>query len=523
MEVQVLSSAPLFFVSRSLLVAFLVAAGPGPVSLPMTLFTGETVRKFLPATMPGGVAVFDADNDGQLDLYFPNGAPLPGGRKTLPAHANRFFRNRGAMRFEDRTTASGLSGTGYDFAAAAGDFDRDGQVDLLVSGLRGVTLYRNRGQGVFEDVTARSKLDNHGRWSVGAAWLDIDNDGDLDLFVVNYVQWDPATEKPCLVDGQPDFCHPRAYQPQPNALFRNEGDGTFTDISASSGIAQHPGKGMAAAVADFDLDGRLDIFVTNDRVFNFLFRNLGDGRFEEVAFARGVAAPANGNPPSAMGADAQDFDNDGRPDLVYTALRDETFPLYRNAGAEFVEATVSSRLSVLTRAMAGWGIVFADLDNDGWKDLAVARGEVLSATGSKGALAREPLSWLRNIEGRHFVAGDAIPATNQLYRGLAVADLDNDGCLDLVATALQAAPQVIKRACPPASHWLEVSVSAGARVQVGPQWRHATYTSGYASSCNCPLHFGVSAGTVNVKVTWPDGKQKTLSDVPVDRRIAVEP
>ena len=188
-----------------------------------------------------------------------------------------------------------------------------------------------------------------------------------------------------------------------------------------------------------------------------------------------------------------------------------------------METTVSSRLSVLTRSMAGWGIVFADLDNHGWIDLVVARGDVLSATGSKGALAREPLSWLRNIDGRQFVAGDAIAAPNQLYRGIAAADLDNDDCLDLVATALQAAPQVIKRACPPASHWLEVSVSFGARVQVGSQWRHATYTSGYASSCNCPLRFGVSAGTVNVKVTWPNGRQKLMSDVQVDRRMALEP
>ena len=473
--------------------------------------------------MPGGVAVFDADNDGLLDLYFLNGAPLPAGRKTEAAHANRFFRNRGGMNFEDRTAAAGLAGTGYDFAAAAGDFDGDSHVDLLVSGLRGLTLYRNRGQGTFEDVTARSKLDNQGRWSVGAAWLDIDNDGDLDLFVVNYVRWDPTAEKPCLVEGQPDFCHPRFYAPQPNALFRNNGDGTFTDISDSSGIARHLGKGMAAAVADFDLDGRMDIFVTNDRVFNFLFRNLGEGRFEEVAFERGVAVPASGNPPSAMGVDAQDFDNDGRPDLTYSALRDETFPLYRNAGADFVDVTISSRLSVLTRAMAGWGIVFADLDNDGFKDIVAARGGVLSATGSRGATAREPLSWLRNVDGQRFVNGTAIAAPNQLYRGLVTVDLDNDGCLDLVATARQAAPQVIKRACPPGNHWLNVKASAGARVQVGSQWRHVTYTSGYASSCNCPLHFGVGPGVVEVRVTWPNGARQVISEVKVDRTISVQP
>ncbi|MBY0507668.1 MAG: CRTAC1 family protein [Bryobacteraceae bacterium] len=471
-------------------------------SLPMSLFTGETARKPLPATMPGGIAVFDADNDGLLDIFFANGAPLPAGRKTSPLHSNRFFRNRGAMRFEDRTAAAGLAGVGYDFAAAAGDFDRDGHIDLLVSGLRGLTLYRNRGQGIFEDVTARSGLDNLGRWSVGAAWLDIDNDGDLDLFVVNYVRWDAATEKACVVEGRPDFCHPRFYEPQPNALFRNDG-GRFTDISVESGIAQHAGKGMAAAVADFDLDGRPDIFVTNDRAFNFLFHNLGNGRFSEIAFESGVAVPASGNPPSAMGTDAQDYDNDGRPDLVYTALRDETFPLYRNAGAEFTDATMTSGLSTLTRAMAGWSIVFADLDNDGRKDLAIARGEVLSATGAKGATGREPLTWLRNT-GARFEAGAPIAAPPQLYRGLVAADLDNDGCLDLVATALQAAPQVIKRACPPGSHWLKVIAPPGARVSVDGQWRHVTYTSGYASSCHCPLHFGVGAGPVRVKTGEKD-------------------
>ncbi len=509
---------------RVLITGLIFAAFPIASTLPFTLFTGESARKYLPATMPGGVAVFDADNDGLLDLFFPNGAPLPAGRKAHALHGNRLFRNLGAMKFEDRTAASGLVGTGYDFGAAAGDYDRDGHVDLLVSGLRGIALYRNRGLGVFEDVTAKSGLDNLGRWSVGAAWLDIDNDGDLDLFVVNYVRWDPTTEKACVVEGQPDFCHPRFYEPQPNALFRNNGDGTFSDISESSGIGKHAGKGMAAAVADFDLDGKMDIFVTNDRTFNFLFRNVGGGRFEEVAFDWGVAVPASGNPPSAMGADAQDFDNDGRPDLVYTALRDETFPLYRNTGREFADATVSSRMSILTRAMAGWGIVFADLDNDGFKDIVAARGEVLSGTGSRGPIAKEPLSWLRNTDGKVFAAGEAIVAPKALYRGLAVADLDNDGCPDLVATSLQAAAQVIRRVCPVENKWLKVQVDApGARVEVNGQWRHVTYTSGYASAYHGPLLFGLGRkSTANVRVTWTDGTVRHLESVKANQLIMVK-
>ena len=470
-----------------LLAAALLAADPWTATpLPFTLVTGETARKPLPATMPGGVAVFDFDNDGRLDLFFPNGGALPNG----PKAPDKLLRNLGGLKFEDVTARAGVAGADYHFAAAAADFDRDGRVDLLVCGLRSVTLYRNLGDGRFADVTRDSGIDNQGRWSTGAAWFDYDADGDLDLFVVNYVAWNPATERECVVAGKPDFCHPRFYEPQPNALFRNEGKGKFTDVSAASGIAAHKGKGMAAAVADFDADGRPDIFVTNDRVFSFLFRNKGNGTFAEAAFDFGVAAPLDGKPASAMGADAQDFDNDGRPDLTYTALADETFPLYRNHdGRDLADATAPTGVAVLTRAMAGWGVAFADLDNDGWKDLAYARGGVLSRQ-------PQPLSWLRNEKGQRFANAGVLDAMSRMHRGLVAADLDDDGCLDLVVTVLEAPARVVRNPCRATGHWLEVQASPATRVRVNRQWREAWTTSvGYASSYVGPLHFGVGAET----------------------------
>jgi hypothetical protein len=502
---------------RLLIGAFLFLAGDwSETALPMRLVTNEGARKHLPATMPGGIAVFDFDGDGRLDLFFPNGASLPGGAKR-PHESNKLFRNVGGMRFEDATARAGLAGNGYDFAAAAGDFDGDGRLDLLVAGLRRVTLYRNLGGGQFADVTAAAKLDNQGRWSVGAAWLDYDGDGRLDLFVVNYVAWDPASEPESKVEGVIDFCHPQHYAPVANALFRNNGDGTFADVSAIAGIAALKGKGMAVAVADFNGDRRPDLFVTNDRMFNFLLLNEG-GKFREAAFDWGAAVPASGNPPSSMGVDAQDFDNDGRPDLVYTALRDETFPLYRNLGAEFEEITAKSGLGVLTRAMAGWGVVFADLDNDGRKDIAVARSDVLSRSGARGANAPEPLAWFRNA-GAKFATG-AIGVKPRMYRGIVAADLDGDGCLDLVATALNEAPVIVRNPCP-AGNWLMVAgAPVGSTVQVAGQYRYCSTAVGYASSYAGPLHFGLGAArSADVTVTFANGESKTLRGVPSNQVV----
>ena len=315
---------------------------PAPIrfeyqAIPFVLENSVTPRKHLPETMPGGVAVFDFDNDGYPDIFFTNGAEMPGLQKSSTKFSNRLFRNNGHGGFEDVTAKAGLAGTGYDIGVAVGDFNNDGFKDLFVAGVYRNTLYRNNGDGTFTDITAKAGLakpdERYGRlWGVAAAWLDFDGDGLLDLFVVNYCIWDPQKEIRCETGGKPDYCHPKNYEGLPNSLYRNNGDGTFTDVSASSGIRKYVGRGMSAAVADYDGDGRPDIFVTNDKLFNFLFHNDGGGKFSEKAFDAGVAATEDGNPVSGMGVDFRDINNDGLPDLFFTALPDETFPLYINAG-----------------------------------------------------------------------------------------------------------------------------------------------------------------------------------------------
>jgi hypothetical protein len=494
--------------------------------LPMVHTTGETAKKPLPATMTGGFAVFDYDNDGLLDLYFSNGGVFPAGRKSSPAHSNRLFRNHGGMRFADTTNRAGVAGKDYAFGAAAADFDNDGRVDLLVSELHGVTLYRNLGGGSFEDVTSKAGLDNRGRWAVASAWLDFDNDGDLDLFVGNYVEYDPATERTCLVNGKPDFCHPKYYPATSNALFLNRGNGTFDDVSEAVGLNAHKGKAMSLAVADFDGNGYADVFVTNDRLFNSLFLNRGGQKFEEAAFEWGVAVPGDGNPPSSMGADAQDIDRDGRPELTYAALRDETFPLYWNTGKGFADRTAASRMSVLSRPMSGWAILFADLDNDGWQDILAARSDALSASGGRAGTAKEPPAWFRNLGNSRFAAGpgwEGLPKA--MYRGAMAADLNNDGCLDVILTALQEPPRILWNPCPAGARWLAVDVrQPGARVRVGEQWRIVSSASGYSSSYAGPQHFGLGEATeADVEVVWPGGRSKRLGKVAAGRRVKVEP
>jgi hypothetical protein len=283
--------------------------------------------------MPGGVAAFDYDNDGRVDILFTNGASIPSLKKDSPKFYNRLFHNEGGMKFRDATAESGLAGDGYSMGVAAGDFDNDGKADLFVAGVHHNALFRNLGNGKFEDVTSKSGIKSD-EWSVAAGWFDFDNDGLLDLFVVNYGAWSPAYDRFCgdSSKGLRVYCHPKYFEPRPNQLYRNRGDGTFEDVTAKSGILQHKGRGMSVAFADYDADGLLDVFVTNDNLPNFLFHNLGKGKFEETALLAGVAVLDHGKPVASMGADFKDYDNDGRPDITVTALNGETFPLFHNDG-----------------------------------------------------------------------------------------------------------------------------------------------------------------------------------------------
>lgn len=488
-----------------------------------------TPRKHLIETMAGGLAAFDYNNDGRTDLYFTNGAPPADLTKRGPADWNRLYRNDGGLTFTDVTEEAGVRGHGYSIGAAAGDYDNDGFVDLFVAGVERNLLYRNTGKGGFEDVTERAGISSS-VWSVAGAWLDVDGDGWLDLFVVNYLKWSASDDRFCGDRGRDIrvYCHPRHYEGLPNTLYRNRGDGTFEDVSEKSGVTRHVGKGMSAAVADYDGDDRLDLFVTNDAVPNFLFRNLGGGRFEETALLAGVALPLHGRPVSSMGVEFRDYDNDGRPDLHVTALAGETFPLFHNdGGGQFSDRTGPSELARATLRRSGWGTVMADLDNDGWKDLFTANSHVNDRIEAFEAHAYlEPNAVFRNVGNGTFrdvsaAVGEGF-LTPRAHRGAVAADLNGDGRLDLVTTALGERPVIWENMTPGTNRWIAVKLAGagtrdaiGARVRIGRQVNSMATAVGYASSVHAPVHFGLgpAEAVTEIEVVWPGGAKQLLKNV----------
>ena len=526
--------------------ASMTRAAPGPVrlvdvsesaGLAFVYQHSPTAQKYFIESTPAGLAVFDYNGDGRPDIFFSNGAPTPSLDKSAAVYWNRLFRNDGAMKFTDVTAAAGVRGVGYATGAAAADYDNDGRVDLFVAGVGRHQLLHNHGDGTFEDVTARSGIAS-GEWAVGGAWLDYDNDGLLDLFVVNYVRWTPETNRYCgdQTRGIRIYCHPRYFEGLPNRLYRNHGNGSFEDVSARSGIAAHVGKGMSAAIGDVDHDGRQDIFVTNDTVPNFLFRNKGDGTFTETALLDGVSVPASGRPVSAMGTDIQDYDNDGWEDVFFTALSGETFPLFRNdRRGSFVETTRTSNLAASTIKVSGWCAAFADVDNDGWKDIFTANSHANDRIGETEAAGWKLANsvFLNDGEGRFRDASAeaGLAGHAAVHRGCGVADFDGDGRLDVVVLTLGTRAELWKNESAPANRWLIVRLTGtksnrdgiGARVIVGQQMRMMTTAIGYASSSHAGLHFGLGPDmeSVSVKVEWPSGTTQAVDAVKPNQAVEI--
>jgi hypothetical protein len=509
------------------------------------LDSDETPERHAPETMAGGVAVFDYNNDGKLDIFFTNGADISTLHKSSPKYSNHLFENDGHGHFTDVTAKAGLAGTGYDIGVAVADYDNDGYEDIFVAGVYKNTLYHNNGDGTFTDVTAKAGLNKpdleYGPlWSVGAVWVDVNNDGLLDLFVINYMKWDIKHEPSCPIDGHADYCNPKMYKPTPNQLFLNNGDGTFTDASAKWGLRSHPGKGMAGATADFDLDGKMDVFVANDKEFNYFFRNKGTS-FDEIGFDANVALREDGVFISGMGVDFRDLDNDGYPDIVVVALDNETFPIYRNAGkGTFAEVTEQSGMTMLSLAMGGYSPTIADFDNDGWKDIFVSRGHVQSLLSAPRIAVEQPNTVFRNLGGMKFAALTAEAGLTSRpparHRGSAIGDLNGDGCIDVVVTALQAPAEIWMNDSPGSNHWLEIKLQGtksnrdgiGARITVvtksGTQYDHKSTAAGYASSSAGPVHFGLGPNSYAdlVEIRWPSGTVQRMRSVASDQILTVK-
>jgi tetratricopeptide (TPR) repeat protein len=489
---------------------------------------------FIGDTMGGGVGLFDYDDDGWLDIYFVNGCPLPFDPGSPPA-PNKLFRNRGDGTFEDVTDRAGVGGRGYGMGCAVGDYDRDGHADLFVTGLGTTVLYRNRGDGTFEDVTARARVGSS-RWTTAAGFADLDADGDLDLVAVTYVAADPARVPVCHDQlGKPIHCQPGQFPPECDHLFRNNGDGTFTDVSREAGLDVPGGNGLGLAIADLDGDGRLDLFVANDAAPNFLFRSLGSLRFEEVGVTSGVGYDGTGRATASMGVVADDLDGDGLLDLFHTNFNNEPNTFLRNLGGGlFVDATTAAGLDAPSRAMTGFGTAALDADNDGALDLFVANGHVDDQPWFGAPMAQRPQLFLGRA-GRPFVEA---PATIGPYfagavvgRGAAAGDLDNDGRVDLVVVHRDAPAVVLRNTTEGVGHWVSVRLRGtvsgptpvGARVSCTANGhtavRWVTAGTSYLSQNDPRLSFGLGpAGCLDrLEVRWPSGRVRSWTGLEADR------
>jgi hypothetical protein len=545
--------AMFLFVTASLLCCYVFAQQSSSIrfanrarqsGVTFVLQNGTTDDKPIVDSILGGVALFDYDNDGYIDIYFTNGATLPGLSKTGPAFYNRLYHNNHDGTFTDVTDRAGVRGAGYSVGVAAADFDNDGFTDIYVTGVNQNILYHNNGNGTFTDVTQHAGVSgvSNGKkmLSVSAAWIDYDNDGWLDLFVTNYLDWTPQNSRVCGVVGKRLSCPPSMYAGEANILYHNNGDGTFTDVSKEMGIADQVGKGMGVAIADYDGDGWEDIFVANDNERNFLFRNRGGKKFDEVGVEASVAYNDDGVPVSSMGVDFRDWSNDGNPSLFVTALGGETFPLFRNEGkGMFHVDTYGAKIGFPSFQMSGWGAGTYDFDNDGYKDLFSANSHV-SENANLDPLQhyRQRNAIFRNLKNGTFanVSASAGLTEATAHRGCAFGDLNNDGKVDIVVSAIGSPAELLYNISPGDNHWIAIQTigvksnrdGIGTRIKVTSnsglvQYNHVTTAGSYASSSDKRVHFGLGADTLirEIELRWPSGTVQELHNVKVDQILKV--
>ena len=499
--------------------------------------------------MGSGVALFDYDNDGRLDIFFANGArlddPTPKGsipRKDNPKYSNRLYHQKSDGTFEDVTERAGLAGIGYSTGVAVGDYDNDGFEDLYVAGYGRGTLYHNNGNGTFTDVTAAAGVGGSG-WMTSVAWVDYDNDGRLDLVVARYMQWD-FDDVFCGRPGKNGFrsyCHPDLFKTESALLFHNDGGGKFTEVGHQAGIDK-PGKGLGLAVADYDRDGFMDILLANDSMPEYLFHNRGNGTFEEVGLVSGAGLDSSGHTFAGMGVDFADFNNDGWPDIVITDLANQRYALYTNQkDGTFDYSTPLTGLSAITLLHSGWGVRFFDYDNDGWKDLLIVQSHVIDTIelSQPGLRYREPPLLLHNEQGKKFVDVSALSGAIFLEpwaaRGLAIGDINNDGKLDAVVTTNDGPAWVLRNETETPNHWITLNLigtrsnrdAIGAQVKVsitaGDQYATVTTASSYQSSSDKRLHFGLSAADLirEIEIRWPSGIHQVLHDQKPDQMVTI--
>jgi hypothetical protein len=508
----------------------------------------HTSLKYLIETMGSGVALFDYDNDGRLDIFFANGAPLtdptaPGTipQKSGPRDWNRLFHQKEDGTFEDVTEKAGLAGAGYDMGVAVGDYDNDGYEDLYVTAYGGNHLYHNNGNGKFTDVTEASGTGGSG-WSTSAAWVDLDNDGRLDLVVLRYLKWDFA-DLYCGEhrEGHRAYCHPDLFQPIAPLVYHNDGNGHFTEFGAKIGLDK-PGKGLGIAIADYDRDGHTDIFVANDSMLEFLYHNKGNGTFEEVGLPGAVAVDGDGRTFAGMGVDFSDYNNDGLPDLIITDLANQKYALFQNAGdGTFTYSSYLTGVAAATLLHSGWGVAFLDYDNDGWKDLIVAQGHDIDNIQLDYPQLRykEPLMLLHN-NGKRLVdvseASGAVFHEAWVGRGLATGDIWNDGLVDVVVTTNGGPAYILRNETRTSNHWLGIKLvghksnrdGIGAEIKLttskGTQFVTVSTAGSYLSSNDKRAHFGLGsdAAAQSIEIRWPSGMTQTLKNILGDRVLVVD-